>query len=146
MAEKNVLIDSAGLKDTKDYKTKIKIQIFKLLKNISKILPLDVNKRKDIESKLRSKFGSSDYASASRIIQETLVKSVNEDLTPCLKNMKETLLIWGDGDTVTPMWMAKKMESEIKNAGLVVLHGGHFSFIDDPVTFYKVICSYFKIL
>lgn len=144
--EKNVLIDAAGLKDRKSLKTKTKIVVFKTLKNISRVLPVSDEKRTELEKKLRAKFGSSDYASAPKVLQDTLVRSVNEDLTSLLSNMKETLIIWGDKDTVTPMWMAKKMESEINNSGLVILHGGHFSFIDDQNTFLRVLKSYFKIV
>ena len=143
--EKNVLIDAAGLKDHKDLKTIVKIKTFKALKKIANVLPIDEERKKELERELKLKFGSSDYSKASKVMQETLVKAVNEDLTDLLKNMKETLLIWGDSDTVTPMWMAKKMESDIENAGLVVLHGGHFSYLDDPITFMKVISSYFKL-
>ena len=143
--EKNVLIDSAGLKDKKKLSTKIKIWTFKNLKKMSKILPISNDKKDEIEKKLRKKFGSSDYASAPKVLQDTLVKAVNEDLTSYLSNMKETLIIWGDNDMVTPMWMAKKMESEIKNSGLVVLKGGHFSYIDDSITFLRVISSYFSL-
>lgn len=143
--EKNVLIDSAGLINKKDFKTKIKIKIFKTLKNLSKSLPISDEKKDELEKNLRKKFGSSDYSSAPRVLQETLVKSVNEDLESYLHNMKETLIIWGDNDTTTPIWMAKKMESEIENSGLVTLHGGHFSFIDDSETFKRVIISYFKL-
>lgn len=143
--EKNVLIDAAGLKDKKSIKTKIKIALFKTLKKMSKLLPIQNDKKEELEKNLRKKFGSSDYASSPKVLQDTLVKAVNEDLSEYLPKMKETLIIWGDNDTVTPMWMAKKMESEIKNSGLVVLHGGHFSYIDDYFTFRKVICSYFKI-
>ena len=143
--EKNILIDAAGLKDKKKLTTKLKIFTFKTLKKISKLLPISNNKKEDLEKKLRKKFGSSDYASSPKVLQDTLVKAVNEDLTDYLKNMKETLIIWGDRDFVTPMWMAKKMESEITNSGLVVLNGGHFSYIDDPIVFSKVIESYFKL-
>ena len=143
--EKNVLIDSAGLKDKKDLKTKLKIASFKTLKKASKLLPISKERKEELEKDLRKKFGSSDYASAPKVLQDTLVKAVNEDLSSYLPNMKETLIIWGDMDTVTPMWMAKKMESDIKNSGLVVLHGGHFSYIDDQVTFSRVISSYFKL-
>lgn len=143
--EKNVLIDSAGLINKKDLKTKIKIKTFKTLKKLSKILPISETKKNDLEIILRKKFGSSDYSSAPKVLQETLVKSVNEDLEPYLKNMKETLIIWGDNDTTTPIWMAKKMESEISNSGLVILRGGHFSFIDDRDTFLRVMMSYFKL-
>lgn len=143
--EKNVLIDAAGLKDKKDLKTKVKIITFRVLKKLSKVLPISNDKKLKLEMSLRKKFGSNDYALAPKVLQDTLVRSVNEDLTNLLKNMNETLLVWGDNDLVTPIWMAKKMESEIKNVGLVVLKGGHFSFLDDQFTFIAVIKSYFKI-
>ena len=143
--DKNVLIDSAGLRDKKDLKTKIKIASFKTLKKAAKLLPISDEKKEELEKELRKKFGSSDYASAPKVLQETLVKSVNEDLEELLPNMKETLIIWGDNDTVTPMWMAKKMEEKISNSGLVTLYGGHFSYIDDIATFQRVMISYFKL-
>lgn len=142
---KNVLIDSAGLKDKKDIKTKLKIGLFKTLKKLTYLLPIEQKTKEQLEHSLKSKFGSKDYSSAPKVLQETLVKSVNEDLTNLLSNMGETLLIWGDNDKVTPMWMADTMKKNISNSGLVVLHGGHFSYIDDPIVFSKVIESYFKL-
>ena len=144
--EKNVLIDAAGLKDKKDLKTKFKIKLFKALKKITYLLPIDNAKKNELEYKLKSKFGSSDYSTAPKVLQETLVKSVNEDLKELVKNMKETLIIWGKNDTVTPIWMAKYMEKEIKNSGLVLLNGGHFSFIDDEIVFLMVMKSYSNII
>ncbi|MBR3288530.1 MAG: alpha/beta hydrolase [Lachnospiraceae bacterium] len=143
--KKNVLIDAAGLKDKKNLKVKLKVFTFKTLKNIFNILPISMAKKDEMIVNLRKKFGSSDYASAPKLLQETLVRSVNEDLIYCLDKMRESLIIWGDKDTVTPMWMAKLMESKIKNSGLVMLNGGHFSYIDDPVTFERVIISYFNL-
>ena len=143
--EKNILIDSAGIKKNQTLKTKIKIFIYKLSKNILNIIP-NKNKKEELLNKLKTKFGSSDYNNATPIMRETLVKSVNEDLTPLLKNMKETLLIWGENDKDTPIKDAKIMQREIKNVGLVVLKGcGHFSFIEDRYTFERVIKSYLKI-
>ena len=143
--KKNVIIDGAGIKPKRSLKTRFKILTFKMLKVLIKILIINNDKKNEIETEIRKKFGSADYSSAPKVLQETLVKSVNEDLSPLLKNMRETLLIWGDKDTDTPLWMAKKMEKEINNSGLVVLNGGHFSFIDDQFTFSKVIMSYFNI-
>lgn len=142
---KNVLIDAAGIKDRKDIRTKVKIVTFKTLKNIYNVLPINEAKKNELITSLRRKFGSSDYSTAPKVLQDTLVKSVNEDLSPYIKDMKETLLIWGDKDTATPLWMAKQMEKDISNSGLVVLNGGHFSFLDDPITFSKVMVSYFKL-
>ena len=96
-------------------------------------MPLSTEKKDDMIKKLRKQFGSSDYGNASKVMQDTLVKSVNEDLSYCLDKMKETLIVWGDNDKVTPIWMAKLMESRIKNSGLVILKGGHFSYIDDTI-------------
>ncbi len=143
--EKNVLIDAAGLKDKKDLRIKFKVATFKSLKYIFNLLPISKVKKDEMIKALRKKFGSSDYANAPKVLQDTLVKSVNEDLTWCLDNMKESLIIWGDKDTVTPLWMAKLMETRIRNSGIVLLNGGHFSYLDDPVTFSKVIISYFNL-
>ena len=143
--EKNVLIDAAGLKDKKDLRIKLKVATFKSLKYIFNLLPISKVKKDEMIKALREKFGSSDYANAPKVLQDTLVKSVNEDLTWCLDNMKESLIIWGDKDTVTPLWMAKLMETRIRNSGIVLLNGGHFSYLDDPVTFSKVIISYFNL-
>ena len=57
------------------------------------------------------------------------MKVVNLDLSDRLPNIpNETLLIWGDQDTATPLWMGRKMEKEMPNAGLAVIPGaGHFS-------------------
>ena len=143
--EKNVLIDAAGLKDKRDLRIKLKVATFKSLKYIFNLLPISKAKKDDMIKALRMKFGSSDYANAPKVLQDTLVKSVNEDLTWCLDNMKESLIIWGDKDTVTPLWMAKLMETKIRNSGIVLLNGGHFSYLDDPVTFSKVMISYFNL-
>ena len=143
--EKNVLIDAAGLKDKKDLRIKLKVATFKSLKYIFNLLPISKVKKDEMIKALRMKFGSSDYANAPKVLQDTLVKSVNEDLTWCLDNMKESLIIWGDKDTVTPLWMAKLMETKIRNSGIVLLNGGHFSYLDDPITFSKVMISYFNL-
>jgi pimeloyl-ACP methyl ester carboxylesterase len=47
-----------------------------------------------------------------------------------------TLLVWGDQDDDTPLWMARRMEDLIPDAGLVVLEGaGHYSYADSPGQF-----------
>ena len=79
-------------------------------------------------------------------MRDTLVKTVNEDLTDLLPNIKQsTLLIWGDKDTATPIEDAKKMESLIKDSGLVTVEGaGHFSFLEQPILINRVLDSFFK--
>ena len=66
------------------------------------------------------------------------------DLLPRIK--QDTLLIWGDKDTATPISDAKIMEDKIPNSGLVILEGaGHFSYLEKPEIFRNIMKSYFGI-
>ena len=80
-------------------------------------------------------------------MRRCLVMAVNEDLRHLLPEIKQdTLLIWGDKDTATPISDAKIMESMISGSGLVVLNGcGHFSYLEKPAVFKNILRSYFKI-
>jgi pimeloyl-ACP methyl ester carboxylesterase len=70
-----------------------------------------------------------------------LVKVVNEDLAGLLPTItSSTLLVWGSDDDAVPLTHARKMESAIPDAGLVVFEGaGHFAYLDDPQRFCRVI-------
>jgi pimeloyl-ACP methyl ester carboxylesterase len=81
---------------------------------------------------LRYKFGSPDYKRLKTDIDRaTFIKLVNTDMTDEIHNIKKpTLLIWGDRDTETPLWMGEKMKELIPDSGLVVFEGGdHFAHI-----------------
>ena len=95
----------------------------------------------------RNRQGSADYRNASPMMKQCLVMAVNEDLTDLLPKIKQdTLLIWGDKDTATPIEDAKIMEEKIPNSGLAVLKGaGHFSFLEQPVIFRNIMRSYFQV-
>jgi pimeloyl-ACP methyl ester carboxylesterase len=95
----------------------------------------------------RSRQGSADYRNATPIMRQCLVKAVNEDLTGLLPKIKQdTLLIWGDKDTATPIGDGKLMEEKIPNSGLAVINGtGHFSFLEQPAVFRNIMRSYFEI-
>ena len=70
--------------------------------------------------------------------------AVNEDLTDLLpKIQQDTLLIWGDKDTATPLEDAKIIESLIPDAGLCVLEGtGHYSFCEKPYAAHAILNSF----
>ena len=93
----------------------------------------------------RSRQGSADYRSATPVMRNCLVMAVNEDLTHCLPKINmETLLIWGDRDTATPIGDAKIMEEKIKGSGLVVLEGGtHYCFLEQPQKFKGIMRAFF---
>lgn len=95
--------------------------------------------------KYRDKHSSSDYkAIQSDVIRETFKKVISLDLTENLEKIKNpTLLIWGENDTDTPLYMAKIMEKKIKDSGLVVLNNaGHFSYLDKSME-YNIIVENF---
>ncbi len=143
MVDKVVLIDSAGLIPKRGAKYYIKVYSFKTLKFIYKNLFFWIKNDKRMEG-FYKKFGSDDYRDSSGIMRSILVKVVNENLRPILKDIKApTLIIWGDKDDATPLYMARIMESEIKDSGLVVFEGaGHYSYLDQYNRFVSVINAF----
>ena len=145
LVDKIVLIDSAGLIPKRGIDYYIKVYGFKILKFIYKIL-FFWQKNDEKMEKFYKRFGSDDYQDSSGIMRRILVKVVNEDLGPILKDvLAPTLLIWGDKDEDTPLYMGKIMEKQIKDSGLVILEGtGHYSYLDDYYKFKRVINSFLE--
>lgn len=141
LVDKVILTDSAGIKPKFNLKRWIKIRSYKFAKMLLKAF----NKKEAYEqklAKLRQKRGSSDYNNiSSDIMRQTFNSVVNEDLTKYLKDIKApTLLVWGEQDKDTPLYMAKKMERHIKDSGVVTLKGaGHFSYIDASFEYNKIV-------
>lgn len=144
--EKVILVDSAGILPPKSDKVSLRTRYYKCGKAIlstklmQKLAP-------DALENFRKKMGSADYAAASPLMRQVLVKTVNEDLEPLLPNIKcSTLLVWGVNDTATPLSDGEKMEKLIPDSGLVKLeNAGHYSFLDQQFTFNRVMCSFLKI-
>ncbi len=143
---KVILVDSAGILPPKSNKKSFRTYYYKAGKAIlstglaQKIAP-------DALENFRKKMGSADYAAASPLMRQVLVKVVNEDLEPLLPNIKcPALLVWGVNDTATPLSDGEKMEKLIPDAGLVKLeNAGHYSFLDQQYTFNRVMSSFMKL-
>ncbi len=141
-----ILVDSAGIVPAKTGEQSRKTARYKRYKAIltksglTRLFPgaLDA---------LQKKFGSADYAAASPVMRQTMVRVVNTDLTDEMPSVKmPVLLIWGDADTATPIADGKRMEELMPEAGLAVIPGaGHFSFLDNPVLFGRILASFLKI-
>ncbi len=93
---------------------------------------------------LIQKYGSADYKALTPSMRLTFNRVLRQDMTACLPRIKaSTLLIWGEEDTATPLWMGQEMEKAIPDAGLVTLPGcGHFAYLDRYADF-KVIVRRF---
>ncbi|MBD5225374.1 MAG: alpha/beta hydrolase [Bacteroidales bacterium] len=138
-----ILIDAAGIKPRRSFNYYRKVYAFKLLKKIAPVI-LGSEKGERLIRSVREKRGSSDYSQASPVMRAVLSRTVNQDLTPLLKDIDvPALLIWGENDTATPMRDARLMEKIIPDCGLVSFPGcGHYSFLDNPVQFAAVLQSF----
>lgn len=139
--EKIVLCSPSGVKPKRKLKYYIKVYTYKAGKNLLK-LPI-------FSEKTRQRFmqnkGSADYKKLSPIMKATFVRIVNEDLTPLLSSIKApVLLIWGEEDTETPMYMAKVMQQRISDCGLVTYQGlGHYAYLENLGQTLLILKSYF---
>jgi pimeloyl-ACP methyl ester carboxylesterase len=127
--EKLVLIDSAGIKPRR--KLRYYYNLFKY------------NLRKTFNMKV-SHLGSKDYKSLNCVMKQTFVNIVNYNQKPTLKNINvPTLIIWGEKDTETPLYMAKILKRKIKDSRLCIIKdAGHFSYLDDLITFYNYLTGF----
>lgn len=99
-----------------------------------------------MEEKLRQKYGSRDYNALDEEMRKTFVKVISLDLRDRYPEIRQpTLLIWGDADTETPLWMGQEMEKLIPDAGLVILEGGsHFAFLEQAARFQTIVLHFLK--
>ena len=143
--KKAVLIDAAGIKPKHGPDYYARVYTYKAGKFLLQLPGIRALFPNALE-RLRSKHGSADYRNASPVMRETMVRSIQEDLTPLLPRIRaSTLLIWGEKDTATPLADGRLMEARIPDAGLVVLAGaGHFSFADQWGQCSRVLDAFLK--
>jgi len=123
------IVDGAGIKPRRSLNYYIKVWRFKTLKK--KVIKGKLNKS------VLNKYGSQDYKNLSGIMKKTFVCVVNEDLKKYFKQIRcKTFIYFGEKDSETPVYMAKKMHKLIKNSELFIAKGlGHFSFLEDKDAF-----------
>jgi pimeloyl-ACP methyl ester carboxylesterase len=144
-----VLTGAAGVRKHRTLGYYLRVYSFKLGKRLAKRPPavrlfrlLGV----DLEAKVHNA-GSEDYRALPESMKRTFSLVVNENLRPLLKKVKNpTLLLWGEEDRETPLWIAKVMEKEIPDCGLVTYpKAGHFAYLECLPQFAAVISNYFGI-
>lgn len=122
LVNKLVLVDSAGMKPHRKINYYFKIYSYKIMKffGLGHLI-----------------CGSSDYCLLEENMKKTFVSIVNTYLENyCSNIIAPTLIIFGEDDQETPIYMAIRFNKLIKNSKLVLLpHAGHFSFVDRPIAF-----------
>jgi pimeloyl-ACP methyl ester carboxylesterase len=132
-----LLVDSAGLRPKRGWTYRRRVAVAKLGRLIAK---LGGAPGRRLQERMRARVASRDYLEASEAMRETFRAVIATDLSDRLPRIgAPTLLVWGDRDEDTPLWMAHRMEELIPDAGLVVLEGaGHYSYADAPGQFRAV--------
>lgn len=133
---KLIFTGGAGILPKRGLKYYLRLYTYKLGKLVLSLPGLE-----KVKDKYQKNAGSSDYQALDGIMRQSFVKIVNLDLSPYLKDIKaETLLVWGSLDDATPLWMGKKMEKEIPNAGLAIFENdGHYAYWNQMPRFLSVI-------
>ena len=123
-----VLVDSAGLKPRRNMVYYCKVFRHKLLNKL----------------KIAHKAGSADYQALKGVEKQTFKNVVNEDLTPELNKITlPTLIVWGDKDRDTPIYMARRMRRKIRNSGLIIFEGaGHFAYLEGHKQFVSILTNF----
>lgn len=128
IVNKLALVDAAGLRPKKTLK--------KIINGIK--FKRDKKRGRDV-----TKYYSPDYLALPENVRQVFSRIVSEDLAGRLCQIKcETLIIWGEDDKETPLYMAKKMHRLVNGSGLVVLGGGHFAYLDNFADFIIILKSF----
>lgn len=111
------------------------------LKKIKKIPGMQV-----FEEFAKKHIGSIDYRNASPIMRKILVSTVNLDITEDVKKIQcPTLLVWGSLDEAVDVSNAYKLESLIRDAGVVVYEGcTHYAYLENLSQTIQVMRSFFE--
>lgn len=131
--DKMVLTGSAGLVAKKTFRQKLTGNIYLLRRGLLQLLsklPFVKTFFKARLLALRAKYNSKDYMALSDNLKQTFINIIKKDLSAYLPKIKnDTLLIYGEDDKATPLWIARRLKDEIPNAKLRIMPGDHYCFL-----------------
>lgn len=131
LASRLILVDSAGVKP----KRKIGYYLKKTKFTMLKLLGCDT-----------SMIGSKDYIVLNSNMKKTFSSIVSTTLEEyACKLEQKTLIVFGERDRETPIYMAKKLQKCIKNSTLYIMKNcGHFCFLEKPFEFCEVVLDFLE--
>ena len=144
-----IFTGAAGIRPKQSEEAKARAEKYRKLKNradkLEKI-PFLHGTADAIREKLRRKYGSADYNRLDEEMRKTFVKVINLDLTDRYEKIRQsTLLIWGDQDTETPIWMGHEIEKRISDCALIRFEGGsHFAYLEQIQRFNAIAVQFLK--
>ncbi len=128
MVDKLILMDSAGMKPHRNLRYYASILRHKICRKIG----------------IPHTAGSADYRILSPVMKKTFVKIVNEHLDWLLDFIQvPVLLIWGNKDKETPIYMGKRLLRHLQDSAMVVMEGcGHFAYLERPYLVASIVDSF----
>lgn len=132
LVDRLVMIGASGLKRKRSIFYKVKAFGLKMLGRMAGLC--DRFFKTSLREAYRRRFGSADYRAARGVMKDILVRTVNEDISNQVREIKQkTLLIYGDQDCETPAKdIGKRYQALINDAELIILnHYGHNDILDN---------------
>jgi len=144
LVKKLILVDSGGIIPKRSLKYYFKLYSYKFAKHFMKLVIRDKEKYEYYIEEKRRKRSSNDFNALKPEMRSTFIKVVNQNLKPYLKKITcPTLIIFGEFDEDTPVYMGKILHKGIKNSVFYVFENcGHFAYLDDFVEFKKKMDSF----
>ncbi len=146
---KLILTGCAGLREKRSFKAKTRAVGFKIartaLQVASKIPALKAASDKALTD-LRGAFSSADYLLTPENLRGSFSKIVRQDLRPLLPGISQpTLLVWGEKDSATPLWMGEAMAADMPQATLLVYQGDdHWAYQNQPARFCNAVEAFLE--
>lgn len=142
-----ILTGTPGYTPVARKKILVSMALAKMGKFFFSIPPLNL-----MQEKIRSWYyylvGARDFYRASGVMRDIFKHIVQEDLQIPMKAVSvPCALVWGEEDSITPMWVAKKMHEIIKGSTLTIIpKTGHGVSYKQPEQFVEAIDSFLKTL
>ncbi len=144
--QKMALSNSAGVKPEAPLHSRMRLGVYKSVRRSLEGLGAESAANR-WRAAYNRRFGSVDLLNASPVMRGTLIKVVNQDLLEQARRVSvATILIWGDEDAETPLWMGQALEAAIPDAALIVHQGaGHYAYLDYPQKTAKIIDALYRV-
>lgn len=148
LINKLVLTGGAGLTKEKTFKTGLKKLRYRVVRTFLQVLtyiPYLKPHAKKWLNNYRKRHNSKDYMALDEGMRKNFQKIISFDSREFLPKIKHhTLLVWGEHDTETPMWMARELNQNLINSRLCVIPGDHFAYAQYPDPFYDLALDFLE--
>lgn len=135
-----VLTGCAGLRPRATLRGRLRAWMFKAARGALAVLgmfPALKARQAGWLASLRGQFASADYLDTPEALRGSFSRVVREDLRPLLPRVTQpVLLVWGEQDQATPLWMGQVMAKELPDARLLVYQDeDHFAYLNQLARF-----------